>query len=247
MTPYGNTPAVLFLCIFLGTSTSAHAAAFLPTVASSKDLAGPSLVSDLWIAPSLFRHSIAPQGRYERAAPFFLFGGLFSSGSATNVGGELARFPNLAMTGTKYDNLSEYIRLWSKLFETDAKGAGLTTPVKVFPSIGVSDGEDEVLTTSGVRIIFQKTTTGSAYKSKDEEKSPEEADGSGGGNASEDTDEIKKEGGVEVLVERLSGGEVQLRAKRCNFDEDTMIKEMSEEAIIKNLREAINVWKKEQQ
>ena len=55
-----------------------------------------------------------------------------------------------------------------------------------------------------------------------------------------------KEGGVEILVEQLENGDIQVIAKRCDFDEDTMIKEMSESAILEQLKKAIGVWKKEQ-
>ena len=48
-----------------------------------------------------------------------------------------------------------------------------------------------------------------------------------------------------MLVEKLISGTIQVRAKRCDFDEDTMLKEMSEETIIKELSKAIDVWKRE--
>jgi hypothetical protein len=54
----------------------------------------------------------------------------------------------------------------------------------------------------------------------------------------------KKQGGVEILVEKLSSSSLQVRAKRCEIDDDTMIKEMSEEVIIQELKKAIGVWKK---
>merc|ERR1712238_123395 len=56
--------------------------------------------------------------------------------------------------------------------------------------------------------------------------------------------EEKKQGGVQIFVEKLSGS-LQVRAVRCEIDDDTVIKEMSEEAIIRELQKAINVWKKE--
>jgi hypothetical protein len=48
-----------------------------------------------------------------------------------------------------------------------------------------------------------------------------------------------------ILFEKLSSGDIQVRARRCDIDEDTMIKEMSEQAIINELQTAIDVWKKE--
>ena len=69
------------------------------------------------------------------------------------------------------------------------------------------------------------------------------------GNSSSSKNKKKKkkklEGGVEILVEKLVSGTVQVRARRCDFDEDTMIKEMSEETIVKELRKAVDVWKRE--
>ena len=52
------------------------------------------------------------------------------------------------------------------------------------------------------------------------------------------------EGGVEIRVEKLSNGEFQLTARRCDTDEDTMVKEMSEQAIVSELKQAFDAWKK---
>jgi hypothetical protein len=58
-------------------------------------------------------------------------------------------------------------------------------------------------------------------------------------------------GGVEILVGILywSGGysnmyTLQLVARRCNVDGDTIIKDTSKRAIIRRLEEAIRIWKK---
>ena len=60
----------------------------------------------------------------------------------------------------------------------------------------------------------------------------------------------KKEGGIEILVEEVSKKdgkfELRVRAKRCNMDDNTVIKEMSEETILKRLEEAVEAWEKEQ-
>merc|ERR1712238_629460 len=55
--------------------------------------------------------------------------------------------------------------------------------------------------------------------------------------------EEKKQGGVQIFVEKLSRS-LRVRAVRCEIDDDTVIKEMSEEVIIRELQKAINVWKK---
>mmetsp|Transcript_52857 Transcript_52857/g.158215 ORF Transcript_52857/g.158215 Transcript_52857/m.158215 type:complete len:227 (-) Transcript_52857:236-916(-) len=173
-----------------------------------------------------------------RCGPLGLFG-LFGGDDSPGEDGDLATFSSLASTDQKFDSLSEYLREWGRLFEGDKPQMGLTTPVKVFPSSGPSSDDDAVVAASGVRIVFQPTQTGGAYKSKEEEQSVEDGEAKRKG-------EPKKEGGVEVLAERLSGGEVRVRATRCDIEEGTMIKEMSEEAIVQELKKAIDVWRKEQ-
>lgn len=153
---------------------------------------------------------------------------------------QLAFFPKLATTNTdvKFESLTNFIETWSQKFEDDRKGMGLTTPVKVLPLVQ-GELEDNVEEAGGVRIVFQPTKT--SYKSKEEEDSARE----GGGGGDKKKKNPPKEGGVELRVERLSNGEVQLEAKRCEVDEDTMIKEMSEETIVSKLKQAIDAWKKQ--
>jgi hypothetical protein len=165
--------------------------------------------------------------------------------------GELAQFSNLASSvesegDVKYNSLSEYIQKWGQLFVTDPKGMGLTTPIQLLESSEEADGED-VVSCSGVRLVFKSLDTG--YMSKKEEsntgykrKKEENKEDSGSGKTKE---KEKKEGGVQVTVEKLSFGEVRVKAKRCDFDENTMIKEMSEETIITELRKAIDIWRKD--
>mmetsp|Transcript_5217 Transcript_5217/g.7140 ORF Transcript_5217/g.7140 Transcript_5217/m.7140 type:complete len:262 (-) Transcript_5217:227-1012(-) len=150
------------------------------------------------------------------------------------------------VSGT-YDGVSTFLQEWSKSFEGDgAKSNGLTTPVSVTSSSGEiedEDGDDVVVSRAGVQLIFLPTKT--SYKSKEEEKAME-----GGSADKKKEDKPKKEGGVEVVVEKVTsgGGDEQLRVRafRCELDEDTMIKEMSEETIIKNLKKAMDAWKKQQ-
>ena len=71
----------------------------------------------------------------------------------------------------------------------------------------------------------------------------EEDYGEYGGNKKDKKEQvIVKPGGVEILVEEQ---QLQVRVKRCETDEDTMIKEMSEETILKELKVALDVWKKD--
>jgi len=172
------------------------------------------------------------------------------------------------VSGT-YDGVATFIQEWSKRFEGDgAKSNGLTTPVTVVTSFGEAtditdeDGEAEdsnddddnvaAVAKSGVKLIFKPAKTGSAYKSKEEEKATEEKV-SGYNDPSNDKKKKrkpKKEGGVQIVVEKIDDGKLlrklRVRAFRCEMDEDTIIKEMSEEAIISNLKKAMNAWKKQQ-
>jgi hypothetical protein len=177
-----------------------------------------------------------------RSAPLtqqFLFGGLFEAKAETPDEGDLAKYSSLP--AEKYAALSEYIRLWADLFEDESKQRmGLTTPVKIFPSSSVAEG---VADSAGVRIVFQKTKTGDKYKSSKDEKAAES-------ESDDDAPKKKKkdarlEGGVQVLVERLDTGDMVVRATRSDFDEDTMIKEMSEETILSELKRAMDVWRRE--
>mmetsp|Transcript_24159 Transcript_24159/g.51230 ORF Transcript_24159/g.51230 Transcript_24159/m.51230 type:complete len:92 (-) Transcript_24159:424-699(-) len=52
----------------------------------------------------------------------------------------------------------------------------------------------------------------------------------------------RKEGGVEVLVEKTTDGNIRVRARRCNMDNKTIVKEMSEEVIVKSLKKAVEAW-----
>jgi hypothetical protein len=183
-------------------------------------------------------------------SPLYMFGGLFGGdGKAKNEEDrELAVYPKLASSDVKFNSLSDYIQTWSQLFVTDPKGMRLTTPVQVLPTSLEQPDDKNVVAANGVRLVFKSTATG--YQSKTEQ------DSTGGygykkpvnDNAEPATKkkEEKKEGGVEILVEQLANGEVRVTAKRCEIDENTMIKEMSEEAIVNELKKAIDAWKKVQ-
>ena len=159
---------------------------------------------------------------------------------------ELASFPKLATRDidVKFNGLVGYLSTWSKTFEEDRKGMGLTTPVKVFSELEDDSVPDEtIVQREGVRIVFQKTKTGEGYKTKKEEDVAER--GEGNEKSGKKKKGPPKEGGVQIQVEKLTSGEVQVRARRCDIDEDTMIKEMSEETIVSQLKKAIQAWSKE--
>jgi hypothetical protein len=53
---------------------------------------------------------------------------------------------------------------------------------------------------------------------------------------------------VQVRIEKLSSGnDLEVIASRCDIEDGTMIKEMSEQTIIDSLRKTMQAWKKEQQ
>lgn len=153
---------------------------------------------------------------------------------------------------TKFEGLASYMEQWSGRFNNGAKGTGLTTPVTVSPSRFRNEPEvPNVIRKYGVCLEFKITTTGAAYKSKSEERELEKMSGKQQKSGQPLTTlKQKKEGGIEILVEEVSKEdgkfELRVRAKRCNMDDNTVIKEMSEETILKRLNEAIQAWKKEQ-
>ena len=146
----------------------------------------------------------------------FLFEGLF--GQKDTGDDDLATF---SLPADQSDALAEYIRQWAGTLP-DSKL--LTTPVEI---VAMDDG---------AQILFRPKE--STYKSKEEELATEE--GMQEEDAMSDEKSIKQ-GGVEVLVD----GEGEVVARRCEMEEGTMIREMSEEAIVESLKKAMDVWKSE--
>lgn len=156
---------------------------------------------------------------------------------------ELARFsyelPSDVKPSVKFDSLSIMISEWSKLFTDEDQNMGLTTPVAVVElPRQTDDDDDDVTSSSGVQLLFQKKKTG--YQDKDDKKYKEQ------GKEKKDEKESIKEGGVEVRVEQFSGGNLGVVASRCEIEEGTMVKEMSEQTIVDSLRKAVAAWRKEQ-
>jgi hypothetical protein len=163
-------------------------------------------------------------------------------------------------TSNYYESLLSYITLWSESYDSSSsrtiskKGTGLTTPVIVRPSRQQpSIYYDGVTNRSGVRILFRPTNTGDRYKSATEERSDEKTRNTSSSSSSSGAkkggatvllpmSKERKEGGVEVLVERTLSGTVRVRARRCNIDDKTIVKEMSEDVIISSLKKAMDAW-----
>lgn len=154
-----------------------------------------------------------------------------------------------------YEELTSFLGEWVLMYDNGAKGTGLTTPVSIVPSFLKKSMDTSITIQSkwGVRLEFKQTNTGSSYKSKSEEREleqqrPSSSSYSNNKPATIKTVKQKKEGGVEILVEKVrSDGKVgvRARARRCNMDDFTVVKELSEETIVKRLQEAVSVWKKE--
>ena len=203
-----------------------------------------------------------------RNATMSLAGGLVSGEEPSNRawddsflclnGPELLRVTGLAGSAAsakadldkRHDRLVEFVREWSEMFEGGAKGTGLTTPVMMRQSHRDASEAEGTTRRSGVRILFKQTNTGTAYKSKDEERAFEREGSPPTKSTSSATDvqttrKASKEGGVEVLVEETLDNDLRVRARRCNMDDRTVVKELSEQVIIKQLEKAISVWQKD--
>ena len=162
----------------------------------------------------------------------FIFGNMFggNSGGATKLdeNGEATVYESSPEdTEMEFDGLSDYIQKWGDLFASG--GIKLTTPVQVSKII-----DDQ---SKGARLLFQSIDTG--YKNKREEEKDEVAD------KKSNKKPPASQGGLDIVVERVSSSAIKVVARRCAIEEGTVIKEMSEERILKELNTAIAAWKKE--
>ena len=167
-----------------------------------------------------------------------LFGNLFGNDDTDRENKELARFSNLLVSSdmnidVKFDSLSIMVSSWSKMFSGNHKKMGLTTAVDV---VELPKSDDS----AGVQLLFKKGMGGrSAYSDKDDKNDDD-------GDKKKDKEEKIKEGGVQVMINKTPDGDLEVIAKRCEIEEETMIKEMSEQTIIDSLGQAMQAWKKEQ-
>jgi hypothetical protein len=136
-----------------------------------------------------------------------------------------------------YASLVEYIREWAELFAESGKG--LTTPIRAVPVVDPIS-KSGIQQSQGVQLLFLPTSTGKNYVSREEEKQ----------RGTEKSSTVPrrtqaKEGGIEIMVEITRENKLRVRARRCNYGDDTVIKEVSEETILKRLRDGVDVWVKD--
>lgn len=169
------------------------------------------------------------------------FGGIFGGEDAARDGkdGLLATYDiklsDAADLTVKYESLSDFItNKWATLFVNGS--IKLTTPVRV----SMNENTEDSNAAAGCRLIFEKVDTG--YKSKKEDV-PDAGDSESAPSEKKET----KQGGVDISILPPSdtNASLQVRVTRCEIDDDTVIKEMSEETVLKELRKAIDIWQKE--
>eukprot|EP00536_Pseudo-nitzschia_multiseries_P006765 jgi/Psemu1/296358/fgenesh1_pm.148_\ len=155
-----------------------------------------------------------------------------------------------------YDRLVEYLKEWANLLARSGKG--LTTPIRAETDSGLDPASMITTSTSrtllyqdGVRLLFLPTNTGRNYVSFEEER---ENESRGKKRSSAKARKIAKEGGIDVVVEianlpvidgtSTESGRQQLRvrARRTNYAEGAVIKELSETTIVKRLEDALEVF-----
>ena len=152
---------------------------------------------------------------------------------------------------SRFDSLVEYVDEWAELLAQTGKG--LTTPILAVRGIE-SRSTKLMKSQDGVRLLFLPTNTGKNYLSREEELKKEKEGSKGGANSAltkANMDEKlrqtlrKKEGGIDVVVEVTKADQIRVRARRCNYAQDAVLKELSEETILKRLQDALKVWKTE--
>jgi hypothetical protein len=144
------------------------------------------------------------------------------------------------LTGTTPDQLGrliEYLHEWANLPESSG---ALTTPIRVVtngptaPTAGVAEQ-------SVMQFLFLPTATGSRYVSRDEERTREQENRSGGASLPK-ASKATKEGGLEFLIEVTHDDKVRVRARRCNYAPGVILKEMTEETMLARLKKVMTYW-----
>lgn len=143
-----------------------------------------------------------------------------------------------------FDQLVEYMVEWAMLFADSGKG--LTTPIRAqLADLSRTTLPSGISKAAAVQILFLPTATGKNYLSRAEEKVREQKGPGSGKAAPPPVRKAAKEGGVEIRVEVTDSGVLRIRAKRCNYATDAVVKEISEETILGRLKDSIKVWQKD--
>jgi hypothetical protein len=153
----------------------------------------------------------------------------------------------------QFGALVEYVREWAQLLANNQNQGRLATPIQAQDVTATSMSSNTCPTVirrqqSAVRLLFLPTNTGNRYRSKDEERERERASDASASNSgvSARRATMAKEGGVEFVVEVLKqDNRLRVRAKRCNYGDDTVIKELSEKTILSRFRQCMEVWQKD--
>jgi hypothetical protein len=163
-------------------------------------------------------------------------------------GPELAR---IALGGdaaqANYAQLVLYLQEWAMMLQG---GKGLTTPIYAEvprQKLALAPGVKE---SASVQLNFLPTATGKNYLSRDEEKEREKKQGTAASEQVLPTSTRRstaRDGGIEIVAEITTTGELRVRAKRCNYADNVILKELSEETILSRFRKCIDVWKKDHQ
>jgi hypothetical protein len=120
----------------------------------------------------------------------------------------------------------------------------LTTPV--IAAEGIQSRSAHLVTSQDeVRLLFLQTKTGKNYLSRREEEKQQREQEDNSSQMKVNMSRLKKEGGIDLVVELTKENQLRVRARRCNYADDAVIKELSEETILKRLEDAMAVWKKE--
>lgn len=141
-----------------------------------------------------------------------------------------------------YDTLVEYVMEWSD--QLASTGKGLTTPVQS-NVVSVVHAAPGIKVAEATQLLFLPTATGRNYMSREEEREREKQLKSGGTVKAMPSQKIKQDGGLEFIVEQMTNGLGRVRAKRCNYGDGAVVKELSEQTILSSFKKSMEVWRRE--
>ena len=201
---------------------------------------GPTIQTQLWNGTVLPVSVFGCGQRHSRSPPCYAlscWGCHEFNGSWIRGHKELARYSGLLVSNymdidAESNSLSILISSWSKMISVEHKKPISNIAVDI---VKLPKSDDS----AGVKLLFRKGNGGrSAYNEQDNE--------SGNVHKKKEREEPTKEGGIKVMIHKTPDGDLEVIANRCEIGDETEIKEMNEQMIIKSLGQAIQAWKKEQ-